>query len=68
MSNSSNRTGASINDVSTAEGKPRLTLTRERVKDLRVQTGCKTGLLIANGPLTGPVTGNNNRCTYGGQL
>ncbi|MGO8993269.1 MAG: hypothetical protein ACLQVI_08060 [Polyangiaceae bacterium] len=68
MSNSSNRTGASTKDVSTAEAKPRLSLTRERVKELRVQSGCKTGFLIANGPPLGPVTGNNNRCTYGGQL
>jgi hypothetical protein len=52
MSNSTDRKGASIDADSLPEGSaPRLRLSRETVKSLRVRSGCQTGLLL-NGNLT----------------
>jgi hypothetical protein len=63
MSNS-NRNEPSTKDVS-ADAKPRLSLTRERVKDLRVRTGFRTGVLNAFQP---PViyTSKSHICTQQG--
>ena len=61
MSSPASRTGSSIDkDASITE--PRLSLTRERVKDLRIQSGCRTGLLIAKNPVTVVTHGTLNRC------